>query len=96
MTYDGVKYKAVIGNIGATITRKCDNASVWMQGDDVLELTNELEALDDYTYPRGPFKSHAEHIDAVLDAYEGVLTKRETTDPVNVKIEDKGFRVRYA
>lgn len=78
MIYDGEIYRAVIGNIGATITRKTDGASVFMQGDDANEIASQMDALDataEKGYPIGPFKSYAQHIDAVLDAYDSVLSK---------------------
>jgi len=79
MIYDGKLYRAVIGNIGATITRKADKAEVFMQGDDALEIESQMDALDataEKGYPIGPFKSYAEHIDAILDAYDCVLSAK--------------------
>jgi len=76
MIYEGNLYKAVIGNIGATITRKSDGASVFMQGDDLDEIASQMDALDataEKGYPIGRFKSYAEHIDAILDAYDTVM-----------------------
>ena len=82
MIYDGNKYKAVIGNIGATITRKSDNAEVFMQGDDRDEIESQMDALDataEKGYPIGPFKSYEQHIDAILDAYDDVMRNYHET-----------------
>jgi hypothetical protein len=76
--YNGNVYCAVIGNIGATVTRKSDGASVWMQGDDAVEIESQMDALDataERGYPLGPFKSYEEHLDAVLSAYDEVLVE---------------------
>jgi hypothetical protein len=76
MIYDGIKYRAVIGNIGATITRKSDGASVFMQGDDAVEVESQMDALDataEKGYPVEPFQTYAHHVDAVLDAYDSVM-----------------------
>ncbi len=76
MIYEGNRYNLVIGNIGATIMRKSDKATVFMQGDDRDEMESQMDALDataEKGYPVGPFKSYAEHIDAILDAYDDVL-----------------------
>src|SRR5215475_8222075 len=68
MIYEGKFYRAVIGNIGATITRKSDGASAWMQGNEADQLQTVLDKLETYNYPRGPFKTLAEHTDVILDA----------------------------
>jgi len=76
MIYEGNKYKLVIGNIGATLTRKSDGKSIFAQGDDAIELESQMDALDataERGYPVGPFTSYEQHIDAILDAYDDVL-----------------------
>jgi hypothetical protein len=74
MIYDGINYRAVIGNIGATITRKSDGANVFMQGEDADTLQADLDKVEDVRHPSGPFKTYEQHIDALLDMYDDVLT----------------------
>ncbi len=77
MIYDGIVYRAVIGNIGATVTRKSDGASVFMQDGDAVEIESQMDALDttaEKGYPIGPFQSYAQHVDAILDSYEPVMS----------------------
>jgi hypothetical protein len=77
MTRTGYKYRVQTDRIGnALITRLSDKASVYMQGDDAVEIESQLDALEataENGYPIGPFVDYASHLDAILDAYETVL-----------------------
>lgn len=74
----GNKFSAVQNRMGHwTITRLSDGASVYLQGDDAIEFTDNHRILDAIEYPSGPFKTAADHIDACLDCYEEVMTKEE-------------------
>ena len=75
-TMRGNKFSATRDRMGNwTITRLSDMASVYLQGDDAVEFTDNHRILDAIEYPSGPFKTAAEHIDACLDAYETIMTK---------------------
>ena len=56
-----------------TITRKSDLATVYLQGDEATEFTDNHRILDAIDYPTGPFATSAEHVDACLDAYSEVF-----------------------
>jgi hypothetical protein len=74
MQYDGNVYTAKedrTGNI--IIVRHHDGANCFLQGDDATDLRTQLEALDVISHPSGPFQTYAQHLDAVLDAYESVI-----------------------
>lgn len=62
MTRAGRFYEAVFTSLGCTITRFSDRFSVWLQGDDAVDLYNTLLNWSD---PR--------IVDVVLDAYDHVL-----------------------
>ncbi len=71
----GNKYKAIeyrSGNI--LITRKSDQMSVYLQGDDAVEFIDNHRILGTSEYPSGPFKTLAEHIDACLSDYDEVMS----------------------
>jgi hypothetical protein len=62
----------------ALITRLQDRASVYLQGDDAVEIESQLDALDataEKGYPIGPFKDYESHLDAILDAYDTVMSR---------------------
>lgn len=40
------------------------------QGQEANELQDQLDGLDTYTFPRGPFQTYEELLDALLDAYD--------------------------
>lgn len=77
MTRTGYNYRVQTDRFGnALITRLRDKASVYLQGDDAVEIENQLDALEATAakgYPIGPFVDYASHLDAVLDAYDTVM-----------------------
>ena len=73
----GNKFSAIQDRIGNwTITRLSDGASVYLQGDDAIEFSDNHRILDAITYPSGPFKTYEGHVDACLDAYTDVMESR--------------------
>lgn len=77
MMRTGYKYRVQTDRFGnALITRLRDKASVYLQGDDAVEVESQLDALEataETGYPIGPFPDYASHLDAVLDAYDTVM-----------------------
>lgn len=77
MTRTGYKYRAQTDRFGnALITRLHDKASVYLQGDDAVEIESQLDALEATAqggYPAGPFEDYASHLDTVLDGYDAVM-----------------------
>lgn len=77
MMRTGYKYRVQTDSFGnALITRLHDKASVYLQGDDAVEVESQLDALEataETGYPKGPFPDYASHLDAVLDAYDTVM-----------------------
>ena len=73
----GYLYRVQVDRFGnALITRLKDRASVYLQGDDAVEIESQLDALDataEKGYPIGPFVDYASHLDAILDAYDTVM-----------------------
>jgi hypothetical protein len=78
MMRTGYKYRVQTDRLGnALITRLHDKASVYLQGDDAVEIESQLDALEataEKGYPIGPFVDYASHLDAILDAYDTVLS----------------------
>lgn len=78
MTRTGYIYRVQTDRFGnALITRLHNKASVYLQGDDAVEIESQLDALEataEQGYPTGPFADYASHLDAVLDAYDTVMT----------------------
>jgi hypothetical protein len=77
MTRTGYNYRVQTDRFGnALITRLKDKASVYLQGDDAVEIESQLDALEataEKGYPIGPFADYASHLDAILDAYDTVM-----------------------
>lgn len=72
----GHKYSLKTNGFGAEIVRLHDGASVFMQGDDAVEIESQMDALEataETGYPKGPFADYESHLDAILDAYDTVL-----------------------
>src|ERR1700690_1959342 len=71
MTHTGYNYKVQTSRFGsALITRLRDGASVYLQGDDAVEIESQLDALEATAaqgYPTGPFVDYASHLDAILE-----------------------------
>jgi hypothetical protein len=74
---------------GITLTRKADGADVYFQGDDAAQFRADVEKLDKiwfrpfgkcadgriaYRKSFGPFNSYSEHFDALVSAYDDVMT----------------------
>lgn len=82
---NGNHYTAEVNRFGhVTIKRLADNASVYLQGDDAIEFCTEYARFlgwnydgESIVYPSGPFQTEAEHIDACLDQYDGVMEVTE-------------------
>lgn len=77
MTRTGYRYRVQTDRLGnALLTRLKDKASVYLQGDDAVEIESQLDALEataEKGYPIGPFPDYATHLDAILDAYDTVM-----------------------
>ena len=77
MIRTGHKYSVKTDRFGnAEIVRLRDNASVYLQGDDAVEIESQMDALEataENGYPIGPFADFESHLDAILDAYDDVL-----------------------
>ncbi len=77
MIKTGYMYRVQTDRFGnALITRLRDRASVYLQGDDAVEVESQLDALAATAqagYPIGPFADYASHLDAILDAYDTIL-----------------------
>jgi hypothetical protein len=77
MLTTGHKYSVRTDRFGnAVIAQLSDNASVYLQGDDAVEVESQLDALDATAaggYPIGPFQDYESHLDAILSAYDDVL-----------------------
>jgi hypothetical protein len=74
MTYEGNVYTVSDNRWGnITITRKHDGANCFLQGDDSNDLRASIARLENEYYPVGPFVNFAQHLDAVLDAYESII-----------------------
>lgn len=77
MMRTGYRYRVQTDRFGnALLTRLKDKASVYLQGDDAVEIESQLDALEATAqggYPVGPFEDYASHLDAVLDAYDAVM-----------------------
>jgi hypothetical protein len=78
MMRTGYIYRVQTDRFGnALITRLKDRASVYLQGDDAVEIESQLDALEataEKGYPVGPFADYASHLDAVLDTYSTVMS----------------------
>jgi hypothetical protein len=75
MSLIGNHYSAKQDRMGNwTITRLSDLASVYLQGDDAVEFTDNHRVLGAETYPNRIFKTAAEHVDACLDCYDVVMS----------------------
>ena len=78
MTRTGHIYKVQTDRFGnALITRLSDKASVYLQGDDAVEIESQLDALEataEKGYPIGPFRDFESHLDAILDPYDTVMS----------------------
>ena len=78
MTRTGYLYRVQTDRFGnALVTRLSDKKSVYLQGDDAVEVESQLDALEasaETGYPKGPFEDYASHLDAVLDAYSEVMS----------------------
>ena len=73
MYFHGNRYGYKRDGVGILIRRESDNAEVYLQGDDAVELEIQIDQLDEIAYPSGLFQTYEDHLDCLLDQYNTVM-----------------------